>query len=94
MGPLKNRATALYSNLALCYGKLNDIASFKKAAVQCIEVNPAFVKGYYRVEKVSVQTILRVVSFHKSQHLHFFLYSFFDFQAHSKSCGKQQLVST
>eukprot|EP00956_Cyclotella_meneghiniana_P005943 scaffold7775_cov61-Cyclotella_meneghiniana.AAC.14 len=51
MGPLKNRGTALYSNLALCYEKLNDFASFKKAAVQCIEVNPAFVKGYYRVEK-------------------------------------------
>ncbi|KAL7527887.1 hypothetical protein ACHAWF_002340 [Thalassiosira exigua] len=42
---------AYYSNLALCHEKLGDIASFKNAALKCIEVDPTFTKGYYRLAK-------------------------------------------
>ena len=41
----------MYSNLALCYEKLDDITLFKETAIKCIEVDPNFIKGYYRLSK-------------------------------------------
>ena len=41
----------IHSNLALCYEKLDDITSFKETAIKCIEVDPNFIKGYYRLSK-------------------------------------------
>lgn len=38
-------------NLALCYEKLNNLSAFKEAALRCIEVDPSFIKGYYRLAK-------------------------------------------
>ena len=40
-----------YSNLALCYEKLDDRILFKETAMKCIEVDPDFIKGYYRLSK-------------------------------------------
>jgi len=42
---------AYHSNLALCYEKLNNPSAFKEAALKCIEVDPSFIKGYYRLAK-------------------------------------------
>ena len=40
-----------YSNLALCYEKLDDRTLFKETATKCIDVDPTFIKGYYRSSK-------------------------------------------
>ncbi|KAL7455510.1 hypothetical protein ACHAWC_010331 [Mediolabrus comicus] len=42
---------AYFSNLALCHEMLDDLISFKEAATKCIEVDPSFIKGYYRLSK-------------------------------------------
>ena len=40
-----------YSNLALCYEKLDERTLFKETATKCIDVDPTFIKGYYRSSK-------------------------------------------
>lgn len=40
-----------WSNLALCYDKLECIVEFKDAALKCVELDPTFVKGYYRLAR-------------------------------------------
>lgn len=38
-----------WSNLAVCYLKLEDIIAYKEAAQKCVETDPSFLKGYYRL---------------------------------------------
>ena len=38
--------------MALCYDKLECIVEFKDAALKCVELDPTFVKGYYRLARV------------------------------------------
>jgi len=40
-----------WSNMAFCYDKMRDLNAFKKAAQKCVDVNPTFIKGYYRLAK-------------------------------------------
>ena len=38
-----------WSNLALCYSKMNLLVEYKAAALKTVEVDPSFVKGYVRL---------------------------------------------
>ena len=42
---------AYWSNLAVCFYNMGDFIAFKETAQKCVETDPAFIKGYYRLAK-------------------------------------------
>ena len=40
-----------WSNMAFCYEKIEDLSAFKETAQKCVDIDPTFIKGYYRLAK-------------------------------------------
>jgi tetratricopeptide (TPR) repeat protein len=40
-----------WSNMAFCYDKIIDLSAFKETAQKCVDIDPTFIKGYYRLAK-------------------------------------------
>jgi tetratricopeptide (TPR) repeat protein len=40
-----------WSNMAFCYEKIRDLSAFKETAQKCVDIDPTFIKGYYRLAK-------------------------------------------